>query len=134
MGLISEVIPTPKGAVLDQGIELLGNQTQVIFTTYTKHVLSQDGYVFWVASAVSQPFIGSLHRITDKVQDEDRTIAVNRIIFTAEEKITQFNAINSSTLLVGAWDSDGETLKVVFGATSSIYKESDIYHYTGDAV
>lgn len=136
MSLIDEAQIAPKQlqAALEAGIESLSASQSVVFTQYTKTVLSEDGFVFWVKTATSQPYKGSLHQIIEQRQEEDGTYAVNRFIFTSEEEVSQFNAISPTTLLIGAWQTDGQTIKVVFNETASIYQQSGIWHYSGDAV
>jgi len=136
MGLISETAQAPLGlrAALDAGVETLSNNQTVAFTQYTKVVLSQDGYVFWVASAVKQSFKGSLHRITDRRQEEDQTVAANKFIFTAEEEVTALNSVSPGTMWVGTWAIDGTALQIVFSDHASFYQQADLWHYSGYAV
>ena len=136
MSILSESLLAPQGlqAVLDAGLETLSNQQTVTFTQYTKSVLSTDGYVFWVKSATTQNYVGSLHQVIEQHQDEDQIISINKIIFTSEQEITQFNTISPTTLWVGSWTTDGNTLQVVFNETAAIYRQAGLWHYSGDAV
>lgn len=136
MGIAQEAVNAkgPLAATLAAGVNTLsGNQT-ITFQPYTRFVMSQDGFVFWVKSGVTFDVKGSLHQIADQNQKEDETIAINRMIFTSEQEVSEFNEIGSQTLFVGAWDVDGVTLKVVFNSSGQVYKQAGLWHYTGDAV
>lgn len=136
MGLLNEALQAPSGlqAALDAGVDNLSINQTVVFTQYTKIVLSQDGYVFWIASPVTQSFKGSLHRITDRHQDDDQTVAANRFIFTAQQEVTALNTISPGTMWVGSWPIDGTTLQIVFSDHGSFYQQADLWHYSGYAV
>lgn len=116
------------------GLDAIDRGQTVEFTAYTKKVLPIDGYVFWVATGQIMTVKGSLHYATDRHQDEDQTIGVNRVIFTAEQEVTEFNVVSSNTLWVGSETTGGEDLQVVFSRRSSLFKQADIWHYVGDAV
>jgi hypothetical protein len=136
MALITEAkqAPSPLAASLEQGIVSLSQNQTISFTRYTRVVLSEDGYVFWVASADREDFKGSLHYITDRQQDEDQTIAANQFIFTATEEITQFNTVSPSTMWIGTWVTDSTTVQIAFADRGSFYQQADVWHYSGYAV
>lgn len=123
-------------AALRSGLESLDLQQTVTFTEYTKYTFAEDGYVFWVATGTTLTAKGSLHYGTDRVQQEDQTIGVNQFIFSAEEEITEFNAIDPTTMWVGAWSVAGGTveLQVAFSRRGSYYQQANVWHYVGDAV
>jgi hypothetical protein len=124
MALIGEATQAPPqlASVLDAGINTLSANQSITFQQYTKVTMSQDGYVFWVATGETQNFTGSLHYITDRRQDEDQTIAANRFIFTAEQEITAFNAVSPNALWIGVWTVDGTTLQIAFADRGSFYQ------------
>ena len=126
--------PQALRAALNAGINSLSNTQQITFQAYRKNTIPVDGYVFWVAFGDPQQFTGSLHQITERFQDEDQTISINKIIFTSEAEITAFNQINTQTLMVGSWVADGVTLQVVFNDQAALYKQAGVYHYSGDTV
>lgn len=136
MSLATEASNAPMAlqAALDAGLNALSNTQTVNFQTYTKSTMPLDGYVFWVANGDSIPYIGSVHQITEKHQDHDQTIALNKIIFTAETEITQFNLINAQILIVGSWTIDGVVKKMVFNDQAALYLRAGLYHYSGDTV
>src|SRR6185312_3512267 len=136
MALIEEATaaPPPLAAVLEAGVNTLSANQSITFQQYTKVSLSQDGYVFWVATGTTANFAGSLHYITDRHQDEDQTVAANRFIFTAEQEVTAFNTVNPGTLWIGTWTVDGTSLQIAFADRGSFYQQAELWHYGGYAV
>lgn len=134
MGILSESAQGELQAVLAAGLENISNRQQVIFQQYSKSVSPIDGYVFWVATGTIIIANGSLHQITETIQEEDNTFAKNGIVFTSTEEIEAFNTINPTTIYVGAWEVDGVSLQVVFNDTGMVYNRSGLWHYSGDTV
>jgi len=135
MGIANEVSSDQFNALLKAGLQQLSRNQAVTFQKYVKTVLSQDGFVFWVASGPSQQFVGSLHVASDRVQEEDQTIGINSFIFTSESEITELNAVNPTTMWVGTWTLSGDvTLQIAFSKRGPYYQAADIWHYSGFAV
>lgn len=136
MGLIDEAkaAPTPLQNALESGVRSLSNNQTITFKQYTKVVLSEDGYVFWVANGVTMDYEGSLHYITERQQNEDETLGMNKFIFTALQEVTELNAVNPLTMWIGAWDVDGTTIQIAFSDHGSFYQQADLWHYSGYAV
>jgi hypothetical protein len=136
MSIISEAgaAPSQLQAVLDAGVDQISNDQTVTFQQYTKSTIPTDGYVFWIATGYSVQFAGSLHVLSERRQEEDQTLAANQFVFTAEEEVSQLNAIAPDTLWVGAWGVDGTTLQVAFSATGMNYQQAGLWHYRGFAV
>ncbi len=134
MGLANESAQNPLQAALASGLQSISQNQQVTFTQYTKYVMPQDGYVFWVATTNTAIFSGSLHAIADRHQDEDQTIGMNRILFTSEEEITQFNTNSPTTMWVGTFVAGTNSLKVVFSERGPLYEQAGVWHYSGYAV
>ncbi|WP_297505896.1 hypothetical protein [Ferrovum sp.] len=134
MGIISEATQTQLQATLAAGLGTLSNQQQIIFQQYAKSVSVADGYVFWVATGNNLTATGSLHQITETIQDEDNTYAKNGIVFTSQAEVTQFNLIDPQMMWIGAWIQDDVTLRVVFNDSGSVYQQSGLWHYSGDTV
>lgn len=134
MGIISEATQTQLQATLAAGLGTLSNQQQIIFQQYAKSVSVADGYVFWVATGNNLTASGSLHQITETIQDEDNTYAKNGIVFTSQAEVTQFNLIDPQMMWIGAWIQDDVTLRVVFNDSGSVYQQSGLWHYSGDTV
>ena len=134
MGLANETSATPLQASLAAGItSISGNQT-VIFTQYSKTVLSDDGYVFWIRQGTSQAYAGSLHYATQTDQAEDQSAAVNEVIFSSKDEITEFNTINPQVIWIADFAADGGTIKVAFNQRGRFYQQAGVWHYQGTAV
>ncbi len=136
MGLVSEAANSPSqlAASLSAGVDQISNNQEIVFTQYNRFVSPVDGYVFWVNTGTALTFKGSLHQTITQTQNEDETLAVNKIVFSSEEEISQFNLISPTVLYVGAWVSDGVTVQVVFNDALSVYRQAGLWHYSGDAV
>ena len=136
MGLIDEAsqAPGPLQAALDAGVRSLSRNQTITFKQYSKTVLSEDGYVFWVATGITADFDGSLHYITDRQQNEDETLAMNQFIFTALEEVTAFNTVNPTTMWIGTWTVDNTAIQIAFSDRGSFYEQANLWHYSGYAV
>lgn len=115
---------------LAAGVNTLSLNQTVTFTKYTQSTLPTDGYVFWVNAGSPVTIQGSLHYATDRQQNEDETIDIDRIIFTALEQVDIFNDIAPTTLYIGTFNG----LQFAFSARGSFYKQANLYHYVGNAV
>ena len=144
---------------LQLGVDTLSENQTIKFTKYVKLILPLDGYVFWVnagivsasalynasqynATYLNQPesvtppsdaeisVSGSLHYATESHQDEDATMGVNYMIFTAKEEIQDFNAISPVVMYIAEIDG----IKFAFNDRQSFYKQSGLWHYRGHAV
>jgi hypothetical protein len=103
---------------------------QVIpFTQYIRYVLPLDGYVFWLRT-MTQGIQGSLHVTIDKRQNEDETIAINRVMFSTGSPVQAFNAMGPDKIWVG--ESCGQ--KFAFTASDNFYEAAGLHHYLGNAV
>ena len=122
-------------AVLDSALNVLSGDQTLTFTQYTKQVIAQDGFVFWVAGGTTLTASGSLHYGTTREQEEDQTLGVNAVVFSSEQEITAFNAIGAGTLWIAEWQApDGATIQIAFSSRGALYKEAGVYHYAGFAV
>lgn len=126
-------------SALRAGLDSVSRNQVVTFTEYTKSTIPTDGYVFWVSTGSTLKVRGSLHYATQREQDEDQTIGVNHIIFTAEQEVTLFNDIGPSTMWVGSvtvgiGTQDSVNLQFAFSSRSSLYFQADLWHYLGDAL
>jgi hypothetical protein len=136
MTIISEaaVAPSQLATALAAGVDDISNNQRISFQQYTKSTLPTDGYVFWVATGTAQQFAGSLHVLSERKQEEDQTLAANQFVFTAEEEVSQLNAISPGTMWVGTWQVDGTALQIAFSATGFNYQQAGLWHYRGFAV
>jgi hypothetical protein len=121
-------------STLDSGIASISQGEQVQFQKYTKFVLAPDSYVFWIATAQTMTISGSLHYATDRVQEEDQTIATNQVLLTSESEITQFNLVSPTEMWIGAWPTGAVPLQVAFAQRGAYYEPANVWHYSGFAV
>ena len=127
--------PTQLATALRQGLGNLSRDQQLTFTQYTKQTISEDGFVFWVATAKTLTAKGSLHYSTDRSQEEDQTIGMNSVIFTSESEVSELNAINPGTLWICPWQTpDGTTIQIAFSSRGAYYEQAGLFHYAGFAV
>ena len=130
----------------------------VVFTKYVKLVLPIDGYVFWVrADLLSQSALvgatlmnaapigsapsvvtpaatvtvdGSLHYATDVEQSADKTVSRNRLLFTCQALIEDFNQIGPAVLFIAIY----EGVQFAFSGRDWWFTQTGTYHYVGTAV
>jgi hypothetical protein len=115
---------------LAAGVNTLSQQQTVVFTQYSQTILPADGYIFWVNTGTTTTVQGSLHFSTDQQQNEDETIDINRVIFTALSQIDTFNEASPTDLFIGTFDG----IRFSFNARGSFYQQANLYHYVGNAV
>lgn len=135
MSLLTEPSGNGLQGALEQGLRGISYEQSLTFSLYLRQTVAQDGYVFWVATNNSVTIPGSLHYGTEQVQDEDQTIGVNSVIFTATQEISEFNAVNSGQLWVADWQTpSGSTIQIAFSRRGPIYQQAGLFHYSGFAV
>lgn len=115
---------------LAAGVNTLSQQQTVVFTQYSQTVLPADGYVFWINTGSTTTVQGSLHYSTDQQQNEDETIDINRVIFTALSQIDSFNTAAPTDIFIGTFDG----IQFAFSARGALYQQANLYHYVGNAV
>ena len=160
MTILDEIANAPNewASTLASGLETISQNQTVVFNQYVKLVLPLDGYVFWVRVELLQPSAlfnagafnaaafnqnpsaedlveplivkGSLHYSTEKRQEESENFSTNRVIFTSESEIEPLNNIAPNTMWIGTFDN----LKFAFSNRSSLYRQSNLFHYQGFAV
>jgi hypothetical protein len=138
MSIISESanVQTSMQAVLAAGIKVLSKSQKVLFQEYFKYTLPLDGTVYWLRSTNPPLEIeGSLHFISDKKQEVDQTVDVNRVIFSSLQEIANLNQQNSQNIFISQIiDDSGDLIQAAFSTRGSFYEQSKIWHYRGDAV
>ncbi len=137
MTIASEAASAPRqtAAALHGGLDSLSRNQSLTFTQYAKQTVSQDGFVYWAATATTLSAKGSLHYGTERDQAEDQTAGINSVIFASEVEITEFNDIGAGILWIASWQTPGgPTIKIAFDRRSAYYVEANLYHYTGFAV
>lgn len=117
-------------AALTAGVNAIDRDQVVTFTEYSKFVLPLDGYVFWVATGQTTTVSGSVHYAVDRQQNEDETLGVNTVVFTAEAAIVAFNNVSPTTMWVGSFDG----LQFAFSRQADFYQQAELWHYVGRAV
>jgi hypothetical protein len=117
-------------STLAAGVDQLSQSQSVVFTKYIQQILPPDSYVFWVNSGITTTVKGSLHYSTDQQQNEDETIDVNRVIFSALSPIDDFNEVAPNELWIGTFNG----IQFSFNARGSFYEQANLYHYLGNAV
>ena len=118
------------GSPLDDGLRVISYDQVVSFAPYTRVVSPIDNAVFWCLAGPSKDFRGSLHMVTDRRQNEDELLSVNRIIFTAREEVEDLNEVSPSLIYIGT----NEGRQFAFSTRDSFYRQADLWHYRGDAV
>lgn len=142
------------------GVQTLDLNAEIVFTKYVKVVLPLDGFVFWVkadllsASSIfnastlnSVPFNtwqkivtpaptiavkGSLHYSINKQQNEDETIAINQVIFTALSEVNDLDQIGPMVMFIA--EIGPERIPYAFSQRAPYYAPADLRHYIGEAV
>jgi len=136
MSIANEAVDhTGLQTALKTGIENLSRDQAITFTKYTRTVLPLDGYVFWVAGTDTITTKGSLHVGVERHQDQDQTIGVNSVIFTAESQVTEFNDIQPGTMWIASIPAPGgQAIEVAFSRRGPFYQAANLFHYAGFAV
>lgn len=117
-------------ASLDAGVNTLSLNQTVTFAEYVRKVLPLDGFIFWLKTSNSFTAQGSLHVAIDLNQNEDETFARNRVIFTAEQQVQDFDAVAPDTMYIATIGNE----RFAFSRQANFYQQAGLYHYSGDAV
>lgn len=115
---------------LAAGLNTLSLNQTVEFMQYARQVISQDGTAFYVNTGQTTAVQGSLHYAIDRQQNEDETIDVNRVIFTALSQIDIFDQAAPGDLFIGMFNGE----QFAWRARHSFYQQANLYHYEGNAV
>ena len=129
-------------SALHAGIETIDLQQTVTFELYKQIVLPVDGFVFWAKASLLAPGAvnpdyslivqaqGSLHHTTVNRQDPDESFSVHRMVFTSLQEVNNLGKTDPDYLYLAT--TDGE--QYAFSTRSGWYRQSGLYHYSGDAV
>lgn len=112
------------------GTEALSQSQTIEFLEYSRQVLPLDGFIFWLKTGRSLIAAGSFHVAKTLEQREDETLGVSRVVFTAEQQIQDFDALQPGTMYIG---SIGE-IRFAFSSSKNFYQQAGQYHYMGEAV
>lgn len=115
---------------LAAGVKTLSLDQTVVFTQYSQQIVSEDGSVFYVNTGLTTEVQGSLHYAIDRQQNEDETIDVNRVIFTALSQVDVFDQVAPNDLFIGVFNGE----QFAWRARHAFYQQANLYHYEGNAV
>lgn len=130
MAQVSEITQQSQvETVLRDGVEALGQRQKITFQAYSRVVLPLDGYVFWKPTTTLS-VTGSLHYSQHFEQNEDETVGLADVIFTAEEKVTEFSADPPSTIYVATVGD----FRFAFAQQRGYYSTANLWHYAGRSI
>jgi len=130
MGMLDEMQePDGFGGPALEGLRVLTENAEIPFTLYVRRVLPLDGYVFWLRSE-TVCVQGSVHRTTVKLQNEDETISINRVVFTSGTAVVRLDTIGADQIWVG----EAAGVRFAFSSGGPRFRQSGLYHYAGDAI
>lgn len=112
------------------GLRTLSEDQAVPFTLYMRWVLPLDGFVFWLGTQSTFSVRGSFHVAADMRQNEDETLAVNRVVLTTTEHVQPFNKIEPNQMWVGTIAG----VRFAFSRSGPRYRAAGVFHYNGDAL
>jgi len=144
---------TQMGATLGDGVDVVSNFQEITFTLYRKLTLPRDGFVFWVRGSIVNDAAllnrgllnqdvaivalprtitarGSLHYATMLSQNEEQTLATNRVIFTSQVEVTDLNMVDPDVMYLAEIDG----VRFSFSNRGPFYEQAGLWHYQGDAV
>jgi hypothetical protein len=142
MTTVNEAMGTTKpalGALLEAGINVLDANQTITFTLYKKIILPADGFVFWVNQNLNPlptdppatvTVKGALHFSTELQQEEESTISLNTIVFTALAPCDLFQQINPQYMYLATWQG----ARFSFSSQGKYFQQADLWHYIGNAV
>lgn len=143
MTTVNEAASNAKSSLaadLAAGVKQLSANQQITFTLYKKMVLPYDGFVFWVngnlivADANTPPILanihGSLHYSVELEQEEDASLSINTIVFTALTPCDIFQEIDPQYLYLANYNG----IRFAFSSQGKYYQQADLWHYLGVAV
>jgi hypothetical protein len=146
-------------AALRAGVRQISRDQRITFVQYQRTVLPVDGYLFWVSTGLTFVSQGSLHVASEIRQNEDETIGYNRIFFTTNNQIQEFNSVAPNILWLASIPaiapsavSTSESLEAppdqapgisgltpspiifAFSSRGSYYRKANLFHYFGVSV
>jgi hypothetical protein len=80
---------------------------------------------------------GSLHYDIERHQITDQTYDINRVTFTSESAISDFDEVGPNCMFLGSFnipDASEGVIRFSFDRRQNFYQQSDLFHYIGDAV
>lgn len=144
--------------LLKDAVDTLSENQTLNFVPYVRVVLPADRYVFWVrANQISPSALlnvmgfntselnqvggveglmstltiqGSVHYAVDMRQEESTSFTINRIAFTSEGHIQQFNIIGPEYIYIASFRGT----RFAFSSKGMFYEQMKLWHYEGDAI
>lgn len=131
----------PLASLLAEGVNVLDANQTIEFTLYQKYVLPADGFVYWIncnlphVANEGEPspkklVKGALHFSTELQQEEESTISLNTIVFTALAPCDLFQQINPQYMYLATWME----ARFSFSTQGKYFQQADLQHYVGTAV
>ena len=145
-------------AALQAGERVLSENQTITFTKYIRLALPIDGSVFWIRADLASPSAllnahrfnqvtmnqvpqqiysaptvvanGSLHYMSVANQNEADAAGLNRVLFTSEVEIEDFNDISPTVMYIGEW----QDVRFSFAQRGQYYEQAKIHHYEGNAI
>ena len=78
----------------------------------------------------TQTVSGSLHYISEKIQEEASSYTKTRVIFTTNVEIEDLSEVAPTVMYIGEIDGT----RFAFGQHAARYDQANLWHYTGDAI
>lgn len=143
--------------LLKDAVDTISENQELEFVPYVRVVLPADGYVFWVKTTLisnsalfnvmgfnttllNDPgnsnaldnFVvkGSVHYATDMRQEESTSFTINRVAFTSEDRIQQFNVVGPNLIYIASFRG----IRFAFSSKGMFYQQMKLWHYEGDAI
>jgi hypothetical protein len=142
---------------LKTATDTISSDQELTFVPYRRLILPADGYAFWVregvlpsssamnsmlmndATLASDPALqasdtftvmGSVHYAVDTRQDEPESFSLNRVSFTAEEPVKQFQALAPDRIYIATFRG----MRFSFSSKGEFYEQAKLWHYVGNAI
>ena len=130
MGLLDEDTGGQFAGLLNDAKDQLSGNYELTFQCYSLTVLPIDKFVFWQPTVKTQPVAGSLHFTQDIEQNEDETVGLAHVVFTAKRRITEFADAPPNTIFIATIGD----FRFAFSRQMGRYEEAGIWHYEGKSV
>ena len=121
--------PSQLSAALETGVDVISQNAEITFKTYSRTVLPVDGYIFWTPVS-SVTVAGSLHFSQDIEQNEDETVGLAHVVFTTTAQVTDFTDAPPNTLFVATVDG----FRFAFAQQNGRYDQAGLWHYSGRSI
>jgi hypothetical protein len=135
-------------ADLAAGVNTISQNQTITFVRYQRMTLPLDGLVFWVRSTllISTPAVtslstpvgtqyevtvpGSLHYAANSQQTEEANYSITSVVFTSLVEVEVLSTISPANMYIGTFEGN----RFAFSGRGRFYRQSGLFHYSGDAV